>query len=410
VSDPKEPKEPEGPDDREEAGLPAAPAPTPGDLGIVLEPLKDLAEAFRAHSESLRSLAEGQARIGKRLERSDRSEAIVQSTKALNDTFRGVQRTQERLMGRIDREGKRPLLMVLGVVGALAVFVGGTLWIVLSWLDTRDEAERTEEGRSIAGLVADNSDRLEGLHERLAEKREESAELERRREEQARRVTELEAALQAKETEIADLVGARGALTRALRENASLSSEVARLSGELSKAREELSLERARLEEKERELGEKERRIAELSGASVAPGAAPSEPAGATSSAVPPEAVTNVGELRRITTVLNGLLLGTRESESYRFLRIGGARGKVLYDVTAVNIDTSGKETKRIEAAECRVVLDAPQRRAELRFRRGHVYYHGVKAPFWGGKYVVQVVNVDPAGWRRSGLTIIGDL
>ena len=87
----------------EGANLPAVnPTRMAEELGMAMAPLKDLAEAFRQNSETLKSLAEGQARIGRRMEKSDRSEAVVQSTKALNETFRGVQRTQERLMGRLD--------------------------------------------------------------------------------------------------------------------------------------------------------------------------------------------------------------------------------------------------------------------------------------------------------------------
>ena len=54
-----------------------------------------------------------------------------------------------------------------------------------------------------------------------------------------------------------------------------------------------------------------------------------------------------------------------------------------------------------------RVVIDVSQKRAEIRLQGGHIVYYGVRAPFWGGQYIVPVVGIDPAAWRRSGLTIL---
>ena len=43
----------------------------------------DLSETFRDNSDALRSLAEGQARLAKKMERSDRSEAVIRSTSTI---------------------------------------------------------------------------------------------------------------------------------------------------------------------------------------------------------------------------------------------------------------------------------------------------------------------------------------
>ena len=94
----------------------------------------------------------------------------------------------------------------------------------------------------------------------------------------------------------------------------------------------------------------------------------------------------------------------------YRIRSIGGVRGKILYDVVVVSMDDVGRELKKIEGAECRILIDDGQRRAEMRFKNGFIHYYGVRAPFWGGKYVVPLVNIDVSAWRGSGLTIFGDV
>ena len=55
-------------------------------------------------------------------------------------------------------------------------------------------------------------------------------------------------------------------------------------------------------------------------------------------------------------------------------------------------------------------MVDVSQRRVEIRFKKGHIYYYGVRAPFWGGGYIVSIVNVDPATWLGSGLMILDEL
>jgi hypothetical protein len=140
------------PPDGDGAGLP--PARLAGDLPLVVEPLRDLAEAFRENSETLRSLAEGQARLARRIDRSDRSEAVINSTKALNDTFRGVQRIQERLASRLESERKRPWLLMIVALGATGVVVGGILWYLLSWVDRRDRAAADRGDVAVRDVLA----------------------------------------------------------------------------------------------------------------------------------------------------------------------------------------------------------------------------------------------------------------
>lgn len=411
----------------EGANLPAVdPARTARELASALAPLKDLAQAFRENSEALKSIADGQDRMAKRLDRSDRSEAVIRSTQALNDTFRGVQRTQERLMGRLEGEKRKPWYLLAGVLVLVAALVGGTIWFLTGWADRRETESRTSSDERWQTALGERDAQNRDLQDRLAAVREDLS-----RERSAREAAEAAAApLRQRIDELvaanAELKDSQAGVTRLARENATLTTEVAEREKDLSAANERVGELQAEIAEKDSEIARLDRRIRELEKAvaGVAGGAAPAEGAGPSGPeptageggeggpeepakpAIPREAAQNPAEIARVMGVLNGLLLDSKSSESYRFVKIGGIRGRILYDVVLRILDDKGQEAKRIEAAEARILVDEAQRRAEIRFRNGHLVYYGVRAPFWGDTYVVPLADIDPAAWLRSGLTI----
>jgi hypothetical protein len=203
-----------------------------------------------------------------------------------------------------------------------------------------------------------------------------------------------------------------------------LQATISRLTSELEEKSESLLAERrirAGLEEQVQALEEKLTRIARDAAAAPEPAVSVEDPAAKAEksgepvdtppvSTVPPGAATHPAELARIVSLLNRLIGEAGGDESYVFAKIGGARGKTLYEVEVANHDRSGAEIKRIQAGELRIVVDIPQRSVDLHFKNGHIYYYGVRAPFWGGVFNVSIVNVDPAAWLGSGLTIFDEL
>jgi len=408
----------EAPDD---ANLPAVnPVRMAEELGMALAPLKDLAEAFRQNSETLKSMAEGQARLGRRIEKSDRSEAVVQSTKALNETFRGVQRTQERLMGRLDEEKKRPVRLLVAAAVVFVALVGGSLYLLFTWLDGRDRLNGQERQETIAGIVDVHADVVDDLQSKLLRAETELARREALAGSAAESILDLTARISDLEEINRGLHENQAQLRREVMQNAGLQSTISRLSGELEETGRTLQQERqaaAGLEEQVKLLQEKLAQMARR--AAIAPSAAPPASAPDASEETPPEsappvvpagAATDPGELDRIAGILNRLIAESRGEESYEFTKIGGARGRMLYNVEVANYDRNGAEVKRIEAGEAHIVVDVPQRRVDIRFKNGYIYYYGVRAPFWGGGYLVSVVNVNPATWLGSGLTIFDQL
>ncbi|MFO0933374.1 MAG: hypothetical protein U1E39_11770 [Planctomycetota bacterium] len=217
------------------------PASTGGSRAIA-EPLAALAAAFQANAEALRRSQEMQAELGRALQRGDRSEVMVQTTGALNETFKGLTQVQRSLVSRIDasertaKEG-RWFLPIL-VLGAMAV-LGGALFLVVRRMGelerdvvgTGDTATQltvqfdkgVEAGRRDAAVAADaERATLLGRIERLdAELKAAIAARDERSAAAAQAAADLAAAQ-------AEVLGARG---EALRSRA-LEAELTRLRGE----------------------------------------------------------------------------------------------------------------------------------------------------------------------------------
>ena len=62
----------------------------------------DLVQAFRLNAEALHRLEALQGELARAVQRSDRSELVLQSTQALNETFRGLATIQRSLLERLE--------------------------------------------------------------------------------------------------------------------------------------------------------------------------------------------------------------------------------------------------------------------------------------------------------------------
>jgi TolA-binding protein len=364
-----------------------------------MKPLKDLADAFRQNTETLQSIAEGQARLGRRMERSDRSEAVISSTQALNDTFRGVKRTQEQLIGRLSKERRRPWQFLAASFVAAAVVIGGGLWVLLSGLAERDESAARGGAEAFTGALSERDSDLAKVNRENRELSVDLATARTRMRDLDERVTELSSRVEALATENANLERQQAEMADFRRENDRLLTENGRLEDELTAARRELKAARE-------ELAASKDALAKAGNPpSRAPAAEPANVEPAEPSAVPPGAVTDTAELDRVRSVLNRLLSETAGG-AYRVERIGGLRGKMLYDVVIVDGRVGEREAKKFEAKEARIAIDAARKRIEIRLRSGHITYYGVRARFWDDRYVLPLTDVETDKWVRSGLTI----
>lgn len=185
-------------------------------------PLREVAHAFRLNAEALHTLKEMQADLAKQVRRGDRSELVVQSTQALNETFRNLSQVQQELLRRIHagegRRGNGPLIPLM-LLGLLVVFLGG-IWVVLDQLErqrgagdpelsaaevVRRERDAWREGRNEGSQHADNE--LKRLADALDEAKSRARTLQGEIDARNRRIAELDQGKRAAEVERDDFAG-----------------------------------------------------------------------------------------------------------------------------------------------------------------------------------------------------------
>ena len=401
-----------------------APASLAASGRAIAEPLAALAAAFQANAEALRRSQEMQAELGRALQRADRSEVLLQSTGALNDTFKGLTNVQKSLAGRIDasekaaREG-RWFLPVL-VLAALAVG-GGALALVVQRMGaleqdvvgsgdiaTRlDEAQRRghEQGRADAAGAFDVErrallDRVDRVEKDLA------AAVAARDERDA-------AAKQA----AADLLSAQAEVVTgradALRARA-LEQEITRLRADAAVRDPEVERMRRELETERETTAALRKRVAELATGRVGPAPADGAPPPSSASAVPtpppPSGLADPRDVERGRRMLNELLQTSSggKTDYLQFGTIGGIDGERLLDVMATSYTAGGRVVNFVRARQARVYVDRATRRVEVVFDEGALELNGQSVPFPGGQFRKVVAEGDEASrWATSGLRFV---
>ncbi len=208
----------------EERGL------VPQDPPALPVPLAAMAEALRANAEALRRLDQSQHRIAESIEKSERAQQVVASTRTLNDTFRGLSEIQRGLLDALVKTkrgggGGSPLLL------GLAALLSGLLCVLVydRWISDRTvPKERYEDARAENDALRRKAEELKAegasgdMREREAERRLEErdealAAAARDAQESASRIEALERDLRQKEERLeqflavkaqADLAGA----------------------------------------------------------------------------------------------------------------------------------------------------------------------------------------------------------
>ncbi len=111
---------------------------------------RDLARAFQANAEALQSMHEIQAQLATALKRGDRSEMVVQSTQALNETFRNLTTIQRQMLSQMEAQQaatRRTPLVPLMILGLLIVVLGGIYLIIDQLQQARPSMEEMARAR-----------------------------------------------------------------------------------------------------------------------------------------------------------------------------------------------------------------------------------------------------------------------
>jgi hypothetical protein len=111
-------------------------------------PLREVAHAFRLNAEALHTLKQMQGDLARQVRQGDRSQLVLQSTRALNDTFRQLSSVQQELLRRIrqgNERGSRSPVVPLMLLGLLVVLLGG-VYVILRAVDRRDGGAATALG------------------------------------------------------------------------------------------------------------------------------------------------------------------------------------------------------------------------------------------------------------------------
>jgi len=177
-------------------------------------PVQAIAEALRINAEALRRIDQNQKRIAESVEKGEKATNVVTSTRALNETFRGLSEIQRGLLDAVlkHRGGGRGVGFAFLAVAVLAGALGFLAYDRLTSGDTVSrelyEAARAQaEGQAReVGLLHGREGEAQGREQRL---RDEAAAAERARLEALKakeaadlRVRALEADLEAKASQL----------------------------------------------------------------------------------------------------------------------------------------------------------------------------------------------------------------
>ena len=161
------------------------------------EALRDLAIAFRTNAEAIQGVKDLQAELVRAVKRQDRSEMVLQSTQALNETFRNLTQVQRELVKRLE-DAPRPTsgaggvggggrLVPLMLIALLVVFLGGIYIVILAMEQVRSHQQdpalvaRQAAESALAGMRQGIEDR-DSVHLSEIERLQEQAESLRQRE------------------------------------------------------------------------------------------------------------------------------------------------------------------------------------------------------------------------------------
>ncbi len=414
----------------------APPARSLAQAGAAPEVVRDLAIAFRTSAEAIEGVRDLQAELVKALKRQDRSELVLQSTQALNETFRNLTTVQRALLERLDepRRSGGGRLVPLMLIGLLVAFLAGT-WLVASVL----EQLRVERGGQ-ARLVVDAADRAvasyregvdaheaestraidvleeqvhqlreheQALQKQLGDQGGESADLlkqlktlEGERDDLARQIRAARDQVVAKQAMESDLVEANGKIAVLEPRLTSLQQELDQQKSETSRLRKRLAAFDAGLPDPE---GETKKPEAAPKTASDAPAPLPEKPIDR-----------DPNLLAKIRDRINEMLdQGSRPRESlWQVTRMDGVTTDGLVDVIAMRYErATGRLLAQVTAREAGFEVRRGDRAVDLTFKRGTVHDAAGTRDLPAAGLVERVADGEMYRlWSQSGLLFVRTL
>ncbi len=348
----------------------------PASLGV---PFAAMAEALRANAEALERIDSNQRKIAESIERGDRASHVITSTRALNDTFKGLSEIQRGLLDAVVRERGRGkgLPFAFMTIAILAGLLGFLLYDRWTGTETVPRAvfeavRKTSEGRAeqlsdLRASARGSSSEAAVLKRRLDDRDRDLSDAEREKGALERKNQQLANDIEMQQSrlknflavkDIADRVGAVEV------RNAQLENENRRLR------------QRAERAEKEREgllvlMGERKLDERALDPEVIRKAL---ENKGVLKKAEDrPKGALTPTTRRRLRKQLNQLLGQVPGEETYEILSLFGLKdGAVLLDVKIGHYRNAGL-LDSLHCKEVEVVIDVKKDTAELRLRKGHI-------------------------------------
>lgn len=406
-----------------------------------LATLRDISTSFKAHAEVLDSILETQRRLLGAIGRADRSEMMVQSTQALNETFRSLMATQRELGERLAAStggAARPragTLLLAGLLFALAsagLVASAVIWGGGGVGRARDDAsearlalleEKLAAAAGFEGMSSSFRDLAESMRSGTGEiekllgttvaltgdleaERARAEELLEKSRRQERELEELTASLVAANT-TSD--GFREKYLEAEERALSLAKEREDLARRiLAAGAAEPAGVAATGEATPPPAGAGATAAFETEPAAAPPPAAAASPAsapdaGAASAAGAPADPARLAGWR---DSLNRLLAARSGADRYEVESVRDVSNGVAKGVKIRKLSGEGT-VKSYDAETLRAFLDEKNRWVEFRLEDGALHYAGRSIPFLNGRFSFMVMEVDAGDWKRAELPFL---
>ncbi len=382
-----------------------------------------LKRVLEANATLLSALFESQKRVLGSDEKSRRAEALTLSTRALNECFRDVAKSQEALAARLESSQRSKKGVGIVAVGAVAVacLLGGLLYGGL--IRDRDRASKIDGELSVLRerLASNDRDQLVGLAERFEQRHREVEEaLLTQKSENLTLGQKLDEALSRAAGVERDQEALKSSLEQtraALLETEALArretDRAARLAGELEVTQQAMDVVKSRGEiptSPSRDASGKaspEQRSSipgtgDRSGSTHVDGSA-SPVGGSQESAHAPAGTAEQAEKESISTepTLLDKVCGEFNARfgqvdgglAYRLVSLAGVGPTSLRGVVVECYDGERRSRKSIESDRLEVIANTSTGEVELRFLDGKLVYQGRPYPFLNGRYGVPVLG-----------------
>jgi len=411
-------------DDRE-TGL----APIDTKSGGLGAPFAAMADALRANAEALHRLDANQRRLSETLDKSEKATNVIASTRALNETFKGLSEIQRGLLDAVikDRGRGRGLPFAFAAIAILALLLGFVLYerwtgnetvsreLYQQALDksgglTREVAAE----RALAGSVRDEVERLRvtvtGKDDELARSARATAEAERRARDLGEELKRKDADLEANQGRVKNFLAVKEVADRT-QETQIRNARLERESSDLRRRAERAERERDRLMEMmaEKRFDEEGPDPQTILDAARKKGLI-SEPPRPPKPDADGDSPITASQRRRLRKLLNRLLQQSPGEEAYDVISFGGIKnGTRLTDVRVARY-RNATLLNSLNCKELEIVVDTGSDTVELRLYGGFLigtHPPRERVPFGEDGHFVFLKDASVKDWlRRARLDV----